>query len=103
MQDVRNKYVASIDQLKSLNSSTTQAKVFYGVFNEQRRLTNKELNQAEVIVMKNLKSGPFCLVDHQDCKNLLKSLKDYNKAKENFNSQDNYLKKKIGEMINKNK
>lgn len=99
--DIRDKYVASIDRVKSLNSSTTQAKVFYGIFNEQRRLTNKELNQAEVIVIKSLKSGPFCLVDHQDCKDLLKSLKDYNKAKEKFNSQDNYLKKKIGEMINK--
>ncbi len=97
----REKYLAELRKIESHKSSTTQAKVFFGVFNEQRRAVNKELAQAELITIKGLKTGPFCLVDDPDCKNLLKSLKDYNKAKENYNTQDNYLKKKIGEMINK--
>lgn len=97
----REKYISTIKDLSRHKSSITQAKVFFGAFNEHKNIINKELNKAEELIIKDLKKGPFCLVDHPDCKNLVKSLKDYAKAKEAFNSQDNYLKKKIGEIINR--
>ena len=50
-----------------------------------------------------MKKGPWCLVDHKDCKEFAKSLNEYNRAKAEFNSKDNYLKKKIGELINRSK
>jgi hypothetical protein len=101
IEDIRVNYQNSIRKINSDLSPVSQAKVFYSLFNEQRRLVNKELSGAETIGIKGLKTGPFCLVDHQDSKDFVKSLKDYNKSIEKFKAEDNYLKKKISDMMNK--
>jgi hypothetical protein len=69
--------------------------------NEQRNSLNKEINKANDIVLKDLKASPFCTIDHEDSKNLVKTLKEFSNAKKEFNIQDSNLKKKIGEVINR--
>ena len=101
IDDFNKKFLSSIIKIQSHSNPSTQAKVFFSLFNEQRKLINRELLQAEDITIKHLKRGPFCLVNDPDCKEFISSLKEYNKAKEKFSSHDNYLKKKIGEMVNK--
>jgi len=101
IEDIRDKYENSVRNIKSDLSPVSQAKVFFSLYNEQRRLVNKELIGAEVISINGLKTGPFCKVDHKDSKDFLKSLKDYNNSIEKFKAEDNYLKKKISEMMNK--
>ena len=101
IEDIRDKYENSVRNINSDLSPVSQAKVFFSLYNEQRKLVNKELIGAEVISIKGLKTGPFCKIDHQDSKDFLKSLKDYNNSIEKFKAEDNYLKKKISEMMNK--
>jgi hypothetical protein len=62
---------------------------------------NKELNKADDIILKDLKASPFCTGAHDDCKNLVRTLKDFSNAKIEFNTQDSNLKKKVGEIINR--
>jgi uncharacterized FlgJ-related protein len=101
MEIIREKYISATKDVGKLQDATTQAKVYYAALNEQRNSTNKELNKAEEIILKDLKASPFCTIDHEDCKNLVKTIKDYSKARIEFNTQDNNLKKKLGEVINK--
>ena len=101
MEIARQKYLSAIDDVARLQDTTTQAKVYYAALNEQRNSVNKELNKAEDIILKDLKASPFCIIDHDDCKNLVKTLKDYSNAKREFITQDSKLKKKLGEVINR--
>jgi hypothetical protein len=97
----REKYLSAIGTLDNHESVITQAKVYYSILNEQRNVVNKELNEVEEIILKDLRQSPFCTTHHEDCKKLVRSLLDYNNAKKEFNTQDSLLKKKIGEAINK--
>jgi len=106
MEDInaeRDRYTAAVRNIGKHDSPTTQVKVFYSLFNEHKKIITKELNKVEDIMIKEMKKGPWCLVDHKDCKEFTKSLNEYNRAKAEFNSKDNYLKKKIGELINRSK
>jgi hypothetical protein len=47
-----------------------------------------------------LKNTPLYTLNHPDSKSLIKIIKDYNIAKDRFNTEENYLKKKIGEILN---
>ena len=97
----RDKYLSVVHSIDTHNSATTQAKVYYAALNEQRKSVNKELNKATDIVLKDLKASPFCAIKGKESKNLINTLKDFSNVKKEFNTQDNYLKKKIGEVINK--
>lgn len=97
----QEKYISATRNVGLHNDVITQAKVYYAALNEQRNSVNKELNKADDIILKDLKSSPFCTVKHEDCKNLVKTLKDYTKAKIVFNTQDSIMKKRLGELINK--
>lgn len=101
MQTAREKYLSAVAGVGNHQDPATQAKVYYAALNEQRNFVNKELNKANDIVLKDLKASPFCTTDHEDCKNLVKALKEYSNAKKEFNIEDSKLKKKLGEIINK--
>jgi hypothetical protein len=101
MEIAREKYLSAIKDIGRHQDTTTQAKIYYAALNEQRNSSNKELNKAEDIVLKDLKASPFCTIDHDDCKNLVKTIKEYYRAKIEVNTQDNNLKKKLGEVINR--
>ena len=101
MEIARDKYLSVIRNIGLHQDATTQAKVYYAALNEQRNSVNKELNKANDIVLKDIKASPFCITNHEDCKNLVRTLKDYSNAKKEFNIQDSNLKKKLGEVINR--
>jgi hypothetical protein len=101
MEIAREKYLSAISNVSIHQDATTQAKVYYAALNEQRNSVNKELNKANDIILKDLKASPFCTTNHDDCKNLVRTLKDYSNAKKEFNIQDSNLKKKLGEVINR--
>ena len=101
IQIIRQKYLSAIEDVAKHQDTTKQAKVYYAALNEQRNSVNKEFNKADDIVLKDLKASPFCVIDHDDCKNLVKTLKGYSNAKKEFITQDSNLKKKLGEVINR--
>lgn len=53
--------------------------------------------------MKAIKSSPFCTLRDNNCKTAIEALNNYNKVKDKLNTEDNYLKKKIGEIVNRKK
>lgn len=101
MEIAREKYLSTVSGVSKHQDVVTQAKIYYAALNEQRNSLNKEINIAKDIVLKDLKASPFCTIDHEDSKNLVKTLKDFSNAKKEFNIQDSILKKKIGEVINR--
>jgi hypothetical protein len=103
LEKARQKYLSAIEAVAKHEDGTTQAKVYYAALNEQRNSMNKELNKVDDIVLKDLKTSPFCKLDHDDCRNLVKTLKDYSNAKKEFITQDGNLRRKLGEVINKEK
>jgi hypothetical protein len=82
-------------------SETTQVKVFYAALNEQKKAVNKELNIATEIIIKDLKASTFCTTEHEDCKNLVRTLKEFSDARKEFHIQDNKWKSAMGEVINR--
>ena len=101
LQIAREKYLSAVAGVGSHRNPSTQAKVYYAALNKQRNFVNKQLNKANDIILKDLKANPFCTTDHEDCKNLVRALKDYSNAKKEFNIQDSKLRKKLGEITNK--
>ena len=96
-----DKYLSAVSGVGKHSNPTTQAKVYYAALNELRNSCNKELNKAEDIIFKDLKSSGFCTVKHEDSKNLAVALRDYNNAKMKYNAVDLSIKKQIGSVINK--
>lgn len=101
LEAIKEKYISKISGLGNHQDPTTQVKLFYSALNEKRNLINKELNKADDIIFKDLKKSAFCTLSNEDSKNLVKTLRDYTNAKYEFNTQDNKLKKRLGEVINK--
>lgn len=101
IRTIREKYLSTITELGKHSDPATQAKQYYAALNEQRNSTNKEFNKADDIILKDLKTSPFCTINHEDCKNLVKILKDYTNIKKECNIQDSNLKKKLGEVLNR--
>ena len=85
IQMAREKYISAIDKVANHRDTITQAKTYYAALNEQRNSVNKELNKASDIVLKDLKASTFCTTKHEDCKDLVRILKDYSNAKKEFN------------------
>jgi hypothetical protein len=75
-------------------------KVWYCEYNKHRNSFIKELTLAEGITTKGLKKSPLCTLNHSNSKSLIKALNDYSKAKDQYNTEENYLKKKLGEAVN---
>lgn len=101
MEVARKKYLDVIGELDKYKDTTTQVKVYFAALNEQRNSVFKEFNKADDIIIKDLKASPFCRIDHDDCKNLVTTLKEYSNAKREFITQDSILKSKISEVINR--
>lgn len=103
LEPIREKYISKLQSLSKHPDSITQLRLYYSALNEQRSLMNKELNKADDIVFKDIKKSAFCTIGNDDSKKLIKALQDYTNAKLKFTTQDNDLKKRLGEVINKKK
>lgn len=75
-------------------------KVWYCEYNKHRNSFIKELTLAEGITTKGLKKSPLCTLNHPNSKSLIKALNAYSNAKDQYNTEENYLKKKLGEAVN---
>ena len=64
---------------------------------------NKELNKGESIAMNSLKKSPYYTLADPKSKTLAQTVKDYNAFKAKYNVQDQNLKKKLGEIVNRKK
>jgi len=81
------------------NSPIVQVKVFYAALNQYRNESLKELNKVENIILDKIRKHNILSKDGE----LKKVLNlDLIQAKKEFNTQDNYLRAKIGEAL-KNK
>lgn len=106
MQDAYTKLGELVEKMKTINDNTTavyKLKLWYAEYNKLKNIFSKELNKAELITMKAIKSSPFCTLRDNNCKTAIEALNNYNKVKDKLNTEDNYLKKKIGEIVNRKK
>jgi len=99
LAEIQDNYLSKVDRISKLENRTTQVKEFYATLNEYRRLSLKELNKADNIILEDIRKS--ALNKHRELKKVINS--EYTEAKKEFNSQDGYLKMKVGEIINARK
>lgn len=105
-KNIHKNYLEKAQKISQLDSTQTQVKTFYGELNHYRSRILKELNKADSIIWDNLKTSP--MAERPELKNEYADIKkifniEYTEAKKNFIKHDNYLKKRIGEIINEPK
>jgi hypothetical protein len=93
-------YIAKMDTLQgtgpSLKKLRVEIKLFFDYTNTYRNAVKRELCEAESIMRKGLKKHPsFKDKEFRKMFNV-----DYPKAVKSLYDQDNYLKKRIGEILN---
>ena len=97
----RAKYMSKLDDVKKHPNLSIQTKLFYSILNEEIKSVNKNLNMANDLVIKDLKSSAFCKLNNEDSKKLVKALNDHTNARKELNLQISKLKRTLGEVINK--
>lgn len=97
--EIQQKYLDKVKKISQLENKTLQLKEFYATLNEYRNSIVKELNKAENIILEDIRKSPLYKYPH-----LRKELNvGFVQAKKEFNDQDSYLKKKVGEIIQNKK
>jgi hypothetical protein len=86
-------------KISKIENETVQIKEFYATLNEYRNIVLKEVNKGDTIILKDIKESR--LNKYSDLKKAI--ITDYNAAKKEFNSNDSYLRMKVGEVINRKK
>lgn len=97
--EIQKNYSSKVRLISKIDNETNQIKEFYATLNEYRNIVLKEVNKADIIILKDLKESR--LNKYSDLKKAIHT--DYNAAKKEFNSNDSYLRMKVGEVINRKK
>lgn len=98
-QNIQLKFWERVDEIKKVSDKSTQLKLFYAAFNEYRNSMTRELNKMDQIIIKDIKTSPISKVP-----GVMAMLNiEYSEAKLEYNKHDSYLRKKVGEIINKKK
>jgi len=97
--EIQDNYLSKVNRISKLENRILQVKEFYATLNEYRKLCFKELNKADNIILEDIRKS--ALNKHPELKKAINL--EYTEAKKEFNSQDGYLKMKVGEIINARK
>lgn len=96
---IQTDYRAKIDKIIIMEDKTSQLKVFYATINEYRNLTFKELNKADNIILEDLRASAL-----NKFPKVRKAINlEYAQAKNEYKTQDGYIKMKVGEILAKKK
>jgi hypothetical protein len=91
----RKEYLDKINIIKNIDDPILQAKEFYAATNSYRNGTYKEINKSESLILKALRTSSYH--KHPELKRELGD--PFFQGKKNFNTQDGYLKSKVGEIL----
>lgn len=100
METIQQEYFNEVNKIKNIEDPLLQVREYFSVINTYRNKMSKELNKSEDFVYKALRKTSY--FNNPDFKRAInvESLE----VKKEFNSNDNYLKLKIDEILrNKNK
>lgn len=97
--EIQKNYSYKVKLISKIENETVQIKEFYATLNEYRNIVLKEVNKGDTIILKDIKESR--LNKYSDLKKAI--ITDYNAAKKEFNSNDSYLRMKVGEIINRKK
>jgi len=104
LQDDFDKIIANIKNIQVSNGDSITSKIWFDKFNHHKKLFSKELNSADELIKKALKKSPFCTLKDSEFKNFKKLNNSfYDQAKEEFQAEESYLKKKISEALHNKK
>lgn len=95
LAEIQEKYLSKVDTISKLENTTIQLKEFYATLNEYRNLSLKELNKADKIILEDIRKS--ALSKHSELKKVINA--EYTEAKKEYNSQDSYLRMKVGEIL----
>jgi hypothetical protein len=99
--DLQNYHDSRLDNLSKLENVNTEIKQCYSSINQFRNSALKELNKAESLLLEEIKTRSY-LNKNAELRTVLNA--EFTNAKKEFNSQDSYLKSKVGQILNaKNK
>ena len=97
IRNIQQDYFNKTGQIDRFDNQETQLRVYYGNLNEYRNKVLKELNKADSVILEDIKKSAF--KGHTGLKKALNI--DYKEAKDAFNNEDQYLKRKVGEILYK--
>jgi hypothetical protein len=99
--DIQNYHNSKLDSLYKLENINTEIKECYSSINQFRNSGLKELNKAEGLLLEELRTKNY-LNKNSELRTVLNI--EFTNAKKEFNSQDSYLRAKVGQILNaKNK
>lgn len=100
LDEAKEEYLLKMETLEgkgpTLKKLRIEIKLFFDYTNTYRNIVKKELHEAESILRKGLKNHPS--FKDKEFRKMLNV--DYTNAVKSLNDQDNYLKKRIGEVLN---
>jgi hypothetical protein len=99
IMEIQADYRSKISTVQNLDSNTKQVKQLYAILNEYRNKVSKELNQAENIGLQDIRNSD--LIKEPEVKKTINV--QYIEAKRRYVHEDEYLRKKIGEILNAKK
>lgn len=99
LAEIHNSYMSKTQIIPNHNSPIVQVKVFFAALNQYRNESLKELNKVENIILDKIRKHNILSKDGELKRVLNLELIE---AKKEFNTQDSYLRAKIGEAL-KNK
>lgn len=97
--EIQDYYFARVKGLSKIESKAAQVREFYATMNQYRNSVYKELNKAESIILEDIRTSS--LYKNTELKKVLNV--EFTNAKKEFNTQDSYLKSKIGQILNAKK
>jgi hypothetical protein len=98
--DIQNHHYSRIASLSKLESETVQIRECYSSINQFRNSALKELNKAESLLLEEIRTRNY-LSKNNEIRTVLNA--EFTNAKKEFNSQDSYLKFKVGQILNAKK
>lgn len=98
--DIQNHHYSRIAGLSKLESETVQIRECYSSINQFRNSALKELNKAESLLLEEIRTRNY-LNKNDELRTVLNA--EFTNAKKEFNSQDSYLKAKVGQILNAKK
>jgi len=99
LDDIKDEYLDKISTLQgtgTIDKIRVEIKLFFDYTNTYRNAVKRELYEAESIMRRGLKNHP--LYKNKEVRKMINV--DYPKALKSLSDQDNYLKKRIGEILN---
>lgn len=97
--EIQKNYWSKLKDISKIDNEVKQAKELYANLNHYRNLALKELNKADEIILKDIRTSD--LNKYPELKKVLNA--EYTQAKKEFNTQDGYLRMRISEILNAKK